>query len=160
MTPTILYEAEEPVRAGSVVFALSFGGLWFGFWGYGLLVAGSPITVDAIIATVVLILLEGLFVAGIIHGGVRYLQVNDEAVLWRGPLEGKRSILHTDVEWFEIPVAYGEGSPSTRIRLKSGKTIYLPDIGDQSVVHQLLLKKWELREERFAEQRKRSGKDA
>ena len=91
MSPTILYEAEEPVRVGSFLFALTFGGIWFAVWGYGLLVAGSPITLDAIIATVVLVLLEGLFIAGIVHGGVRYLQVNDEAVLWHGPLEGKKA---------------------------------------------------------------------
>jgi hypothetical protein len=150
MSPTILYEAEEPVRVGSFLFALTFGGIWFAVWGYGLLVAGSPITLDAIIATVVLVLLEGLFIAGIVHGGVRYLQVNDEAVLWHGPLEGKKSIRHADVEWFEILIAYGEGSPSTRIRLKTGETIYLPNIGDQYVVHQLLLKRWKLQEQRFA----------
>ena len=146
MSSTILYEAEESVRALCIAFMLGFGVLWFAVWGYGLIVTGDSFTADAIIGTLVFVLLEAVFIAGIVHGGVRYLQVNDREVLWRGPLEGDRRVRHTDVDWFEIPVAYGEGTPSTRIRLKSGETIYLPDIGDQALVHQLLLARWPLKE--------------
>lgn len=145
MSSTILYEAEESVRAKCIAFLLMFGGLWFTVWGYRVLLAGGSLTPDAIIGTGVFVLLESLFAAGIVRGGVRYIQVNDREVFWRGAIEGDRRVQHTDVDWFEIPVAYGEGTPSTRIRLKSGETFYLPNIGDQAVVHQLLLARWPLR---------------
>jgi len=156
MSPVVFYEAEESVRVKCACFLLALPILWFALFAFESIVArapcsletGKPWAVPFTITTIVMGLVGCLCVVGLIRGGTWYLQVNDEAVLWHGPLVGKRSIRHADVEWFEYPVGLGEGSPSTRIRLRSGETIYLPNIGDQFAVHQLLLKKWKLLEER------------
>lgn len=146
----IPYECDEPVRSTSVVFLVGFSGFWFAFVGYGLLVKREPFTVESSIGTGVFVLLVCFFVFLIFKGGVWHIEMNDDHVRWYGPLHGDLTIRHGDVESFEVVVSGGDsgGSPSTRVLLKSGETVILPSTGDQQVVHQLLLRKWNFRGER------------
>ena len=150
MSQGVLYDFEEPVRGTCLVLLLGFGGFWFGFFGYGLIVNRQPFTVASAIGTGVFVLLVSVLAAYLVKGGVWRLEVSDDAVRWHGPFEGDTLIRDEDVESFEVVVSGGDSgaSPSTHVLLKSGETVILPKIGDQQVVHKLLLTKWNYRGKR------------
>lgn len=130
----------------SLVFLLGFGGFWFGFVGYGILLGGQEWTVTSVIFTFVVGAVGCLFVALIVKGGVWYFEINDEGVRWYGPFENEVMIRDADVDSFEV-VHSGNESPTRSVRafLKNGGVVTLPDHGDSRVIHRLLLDKWRYR---------------
>lgn len=142
MNARVLYESETRLRPLFVVFLIGFSGFWFGFFGYGLLVKNEPFSVASAIATVIFGALDCFFLVGIIRGGSQSIRICDDAVRWSGPWVGSRTILHADVDSFEVIEPGGDASLSTRIQLKSGEAVFLPSIGDGAAIHRILLTKW------------------
>jgi hypothetical protein len=126
---------------------IGFGGFWFGFFGYDLVVKGE-VGLASVIGTVVFVGLACLFTVLIIKGGKWTLEVTQEAVHWHCPLEGDRTVSHVDVESFEVVAEQGR-SPVTYARLKTGERVVIPSVGDQRAVHEILLTKWKYLGKRY-----------
>ncbi len=141
MSEDILYEFEERVRPKAIIFLTGFSAFWFGFFGYDLIVNKAPFTVASAIGTAVWIGLVCLFAFLIAKGGAWRVEVTEEAIRWHGPLEGDRTIRHADVESFEV-IESRQLSPRMCVRLKSGETVFIPDIGDWRALHRIFLIKW------------------
>jgi len=68
-------------------------------------------------------------------GGGQYIEVTDESVVWQGRFLGSHEIRDCEVEFFEITEEH-----SVRVRLKNGRKLYVPNIGDQQELIRHLFK--------------------
>ena len=147
MNSCILYKFEYRVRPMFAVFFLGACACWFGIIGFRLLVKGEPWNLGFELGTAFFVALGLYFVAVLVIGGIDYFEINEDAVVWTRPvlLGGCGEIRHEDVEFFErVSPRSDSASPFFRARLKNGKTVKLPDIGDPRAVFRILATKWRL----------------
>ena len=143
----VLYSYEESVRRKSVAFLVVLSVLWLGLCGYVVL---SPQTVGitpVVVGTTIYLALSCLFVWLLVKGGTWYVEIDEEAIRWGGPLSGDRMILHQDVDSFDVlsPRRRDTVGPVTRVYLKSGQIEKLPHIGNATDIHRVLVTLWGFR---------------
>lgn len=132
-----LYHFQEPVRPKAVVFLVGFTAFWLA----ALIIFREPFTVEFAVGTVVWIGLVCHFTSLIVKGGKWRMEVTEQVVRWHGPGQGDRTIRHADVESFEV-VERPDSPSKMCVRLKSGETVFIPEIGDWHALYGIFLTKW------------------
>jgi hypothetical protein len=146
MRNKIFYKTRQSFRVVGVLSLFIIGLLWLAISNHN----HEQFTVTSKIITGIFCFLAFCSLMLVIIGGHDYLEINEDAILWRLALWNfviqEKLIRHNEVDYFESTVPTGMEGAETRVFLKTGESVRIPIIGNQLEIYTTLLGIWPYRE--------------